>query len=82
MKLARSALAAAMLIAGPALAQQTSMPEELVWKLLELGRVIDPPKTAALYTPLQQQEPYQGVKVARDIKSPRTPGGRIKCWSS
>ena len=25
------------------------MPEELPWKLLELGRVIDPPKTAAHY---------------------------------
>ncbi|VIO75904.1 alpha/beta hydrolase [Bradyrhizobium ivorense] len=69
MKLALSALAAlAAMIAGPALAQQSPMPEELAWKLLELGRVIDPPKTAALYAPLQQQEPYQGVKVARDVK--------------
>ncbi|QOZ26553.1 alpha/beta hydrolase [Bradyrhizobium sp. CCBAU 51753] len=56
------------MIAGPALAQQSPMPEDLAWKLLELGRVIDPPKTAALYAPLQQQEPYQGVKVARDVK--------------
>ncbi|VIO76076.1 Carboxylesterase [Bradyrhizobium ivorense] len=69
MKLALSALAAlAAMIAGPALAQQSPMPEELAWKLLELGRVIDPPKTAALYAPLQQQEPYPGVKVARDVK--------------
>ncbi|MCC8937122.1 alpha/beta hydrolase [Bradyrhizobium sp. Arg68] len=69
MKLALSALAAlAAMIAGPALAQQSPMPEELAWKLLELGRVIDLPKTAALYAPLQQQEPYQGVKVARDVK--------------
>ena len=32
------------------------------------GRVIDVPKTAALYAPLQQKEPYQGVKVERDVK--------------
>ncbi len=68
MRLAISALAAAVMIAGPALAQQSPMPEDLAWKLLELGRVIDPPKTAALYAPLQQKEPYQGVKVERDVK--------------
>src|SRR5262245_56618210 len=69
MRLALSALvAAAVMIAGPAPAQQSPMPEDLAWKLLELGRVIDPPKTAALYAPLQQKEPYQGVKVERDLK--------------
>lgn len=68
MRLAISALAAAVMIAAPALAQDSPMPEDLAWKLLELGRVIDPPKTAALYAPLQQKEPYAGVKVARDIK--------------
>ncbi|WP_225713897.1 alpha/beta hydrolase [Bradyrhizobium semiaridum] len=68
MRLAISALAATAMIAGPALAQQSPMPEDLAWKLLELGRVIDPPKTAALYAPLQQKEPYQGVKVERDLK--------------
>ncbi|HEX7922966.1 MAG TPA: alpha/beta hydrolase [Bradyrhizobium sp.] len=68
MRLAVSALAAALMITGPAPAQQSPMPEELAWKLLELGRVIDPPKTAALYAPLQQKEPYQGVKVERDVK--------------
>ncbi|MCC8961071.1 alpha/beta hydrolase [Bradyrhizobium sp. Pear76] len=68
MRLAVSALAAALMLSGPALAQQSPMPEDLAWKLLELGRVIDPPKTAALYAPLQQKEPYQGVKVERDVK--------------
>ncbi|MGX1353079.1 acetyl esterase/lipase [Bradyrhizobium elkanii] len=73
MRLAISALAAALMLAAPALAQQSpmpeaAMPEDLAWKLLELGRVIDPPKTAALYAPLQQKEPYQGVKVGRDVK--------------
>ncbi|UFX48413.1 alpha/beta hydrolase [Bradyrhizobium sp. 41S5] len=68
MRLAVSAVAAALMLSGPALAQQGPMPEDLAWKLLELGRVIDPPKTAALYAPLQQKEPYQGVKVERDVK--------------
>ena len=49
-------------------AQQAQMSEDLAWKLLELGRVIDPPKTAALYAPMQEKEPYQGVKVERDVK--------------
>jgi triacylglycerol lipase len=44
------------------------MPEDLAWKLLELGRVIDPPKTAALYAPMQETEPYQGVRIERDVK--------------
>ncbi|WP_245452963.1 alpha/beta hydrolase [Bradyrhizobium sp. C9] len=68
MRLAVSAMAAALIMSGPALAQQSPMPEDLAWKLLELGRVIDPPKTAELYAPLQQKEPYQGVKVERDVK--------------
>lgn len=68
MRLAVSALTAALLLSGPALADESPMPEDLAWKLLELGRVIDPPRTAALYAPLQQKEPYQGVKVERDLK--------------
>ncbi|MGN1289376.1 MAG: alpha/beta hydrolase [Bradyrhizobium sp.] len=56
------------MLTSPALAQQSPMPEDLAWKLLELGRVVDQPKTAALYAPLQQKEPYQGVKVERDVK--------------
>ncbi|MBR0692626.1 alpha/beta hydrolase [Bradyrhizobium lablabi] len=69
MRLARSALAAAaVMIASSALAQQSPMPDDLAWKLLELGRVVDPPRTAPLYAPLQQKEPYEGVKVERDVK--------------
>ena len=44
------------------------MPEEIAWKLIEVGRVIDPRTTAALYAPLQQKEPYAGVKIERDVK--------------
>jgi acetyl esterase/lipase len=49
-------------------AEESPMSDEIAWKLLELGRVIDPPKTAALYAPLQQKEPYRGIKVERDVK--------------
>ena len=59
---------AAALLAGPASAQQGGMSEDLAWKLLELGRVIDPPKTAALYAPMQEKEPYKDVKIERDVK--------------
>lgn len=69
MTLGKTALAiAAAMIAGTASAQQGPMPPEIAAKLQEFGRVIDPPKTAALYAPLQQKEPYQGIKVERDVK--------------
>src|SRR6185312_7822028 len=69
MAFSRKALAAiAALIASAASAQQAPMSEDLVWKLLEIGRVVDPAKTAALFAPMQTQEPYQGVKVEREIK--------------
>lgn len=61
-------VAVAAVLGGTAAAQQTPMSEDLAWKLLELGRVIDPPKTAAIFAPLQQKEPYQGVKTERDIQ--------------
>jgi acetyl esterase/lipase len=43
------------------------MPPELAAKIAAIGRVIDPPATAALYAPLHDREPYAGVKVTRDI---------------
>ena len=69
MTMVKSALVmAAVMIASAASAQQGPMPAEIATKLQELGRVIDPPKTAALYAPLQQKEPYPGVRVERDAK--------------
>src|SRR5689334_25447969 len=58
----------AVLLASHASAQKSPMPEDLAWKLIEIGRVVDPAKTVELYAPLQQKEPYQGVKVERDVK--------------
>jgi len=71
MTVAKSALiAAAAFVASltPASAQQSPMPDDIARKLVEIGRVVDPPKTAALYAPLQQKEPYAGVKAERDVK--------------
>jgi hypothetical protein len=46
----------------------------LAWKLLELGHVLESPKTAALYAPMQEKEPYQGVRIERDATSFPAPG--------
>src|SRR5258707_3380806 len=67
----KSALVAvtfAVVAAQAAWAQQSPMPEEIAAKLQELGRVVDAPKTGQLYAPLQEKEPYQGVRVERDVK--------------
>ena len=48
--------------------KRRGMPSEIEWKLAELGAVINPPETAKLYAPLQEKEPYQGIKVTRDLK--------------
>src|SRR4051794_7812747 len=66
----RSVLAvlASLIAAAAAHGQQSPMPEDIARKLIEIGRTVDPPKTAALYAPLQQNEPYAGVKVERDVK--------------
>ena len=61
-------LALLLLPARPAHAQESGMPSDIEWKLAELGAVINPTETAKLYTPLQETEPYQGIKVARDLK--------------
>lgn len=59
------AIGAAMtVLAGSALAQ---VPPDVAAKVREVGRVIDPGRTALIYGPLAQSEPYAGVKVTRDI---------------
>src|SRR5260370_21130155 len=71
MMLSKSALVAVTFVivaAQAAWAQQSPMPEEIAAKLQELGRVVDAPKSGQLYAPLQEKEPYQGVKVERDVK--------------
>lgn len=68
MRLKWAVAIAAVAIAGTAWAQPTPMPEDLAWKLLEIGRVIDVPRTDALYAPMQPKEPYEGVKTEREVK--------------
>src|SRR5512140_1558298 len=55
--------AASRLPSGPAASQ---VPPQIAEKLRQIGPVIAPPLTAALYAPLQQREPYAGVRVTRD----------------
>ena len=65
-KLALATLA--VMLVGAVGVQQSPMPAEIAAKLRELGRSIEPAKTVALYAPLQEKEPYQGVRVERDVK--------------
>jgi triacylglycerol lipase len=44
------------------------MPPDVAERVKAIGPVIDPPKTAAIYAPFQQKEPYAGVQVLRDLK--------------
>jgi acetyl esterase/lipase len=60
------ALAGAGFLACPqAMAQ---MPPDIAEKIAAIGRVVDPVKTGEIYTPLQEKEPYAGIKVTRDVK--------------
>lgn len=43
------------------------MRPEIAEKIAAIGRVIDPQKTAAIYAPLHDTEPYAGIKATRDI---------------
>ena len=44
------------------------MPPDIAEKIAALGRVVDPENTGKIYAPLQEKEPYAGVKIARDVK--------------
>jgi acetyl esterase/lipase len=54
-----------VIAAVPAMAQ---MPPDIAAKIAALGRVVDSAATSAIYTPLQETEPYAGVKIVRDAK--------------
>jgi acetyl esterase/lipase len=49
---------------GPVVSQ---VPPQIASQLRQIGPVVAPPPTAAIYAPMQQREPYAGVKVARDL---------------
>ena len=56
------------LFTAQAQGQDNGMPPDLAAKVSAIGRVIDPAKSAPLYIPLQEKEPYVGVKVLRDVR--------------
>jgi triacylglycerol lipase len=57
-------LGAALIVPTIAFAQ---MPPDIAQKIAAMGRVVDPENTGKVYTPLQEKEPYAGVKVMRDV---------------
>jgi acetyl esterase/lipase len=65
------ALAALALFTTGARAQMSANPPEIGKRIEALGRVLNPDvvaATAALYAPLQEQKPYAGIRVHRDLK--------------
>ena len=62
---ATAVLAGLCFAVSPASAQ---MPPDIAAKIAALGRVVDPNATGAIYAPLQEKEPYAGIKVVRDVK--------------
>jgi acetyl esterase/lipase len=65
-RLCFAALVGAVL-AAPTTAR-AQMPSDIAEKIAALGRVVDPENTGKVYAPLQEKEPYAGVKVSRDVK--------------
>lgn len=68
-------LLGALLYVTPALAGE--MPPDLAAAVRKIGPVIDPPATAALFAPLQKNEPYAGVTVTRDERYGSDPRNRL-----
>jgi acetyl esterase/lipase len=70
-RLAAAALCAAgialSVVALPNVAM-AQMPPDIAAKVAALGRVVDPENTGKIYAPLQEKEPYHGIKVSRDVK--------------
>jgi triacylglycerol lipase len=65
--------------AAPATAQ---MPPDIAGKIAAIGRVVEPGKTGAIYTPLQEKEPYAGLKVTRDVKYGPDPRNLVDIFSA
>lgn len=73
---------AQLLDKSPRPAADAGMPADLAAKVAALGRVIDPPKTVPLYVPLQEKEPYHGVKVLRDARYGSDERNRLDVFSA
>jgi acetyl esterase/lipase len=60
----------------------SQVPPAIAAQLQQIGRVVAPPQTAALYAPLQQKEPYAGVRVERDQAYGADPRHRLDVFSA
>jgi acetyl esterase/lipase len=45
----------------------SQVPHAVYEALVQMGRVVAPPPTEALYVPLSEREPYAGIRVQRDV---------------
>lgn len=54
-----------------------SIPPDIATRLNAMGPVVDPPNTAKLYQPLHPVEPYEGVRITRDIFYGPNPRNRL-----
>jgi triacylglycerol lipase len=83
-----TALPCAMLAATIALGAlatttaQAQMPPDIAQQIVAIGRVVDPEKTGKIYGPLQEHEPYAGIKVARDVKYGPDPRNIVDIFSA
>src|SRR5580658_8202178 len=60
-------VALGLALAAPTMAR-AQMPPDVAEKIAALGRVVDPVNTAKIYAPLAEKEPYNFVKITRDVK--------------
>ena len=68
MQLAIKLCVAATACLFAASASTEPMAPEIATQIAAMGRVVAAPQTNALYIPLLEKEPYQGIKVTRDAK--------------
>jgi triacylglycerol lipase len=63
-----TSVSAILLVASFAIPAAAQIPADIAEKVKAIGPVVDPPKTAPIYAPLHPKEPYENVKVTRDVK--------------
>lgn len=82
--LAAAALLAACATQPPSIPSgpvPSQIPAPIASALRDMGRVVAPPQTAALYAPLHEREPYAGVRVSRDERYGPDPRHRLDVFT-
>jgi len=77
----KTTLFAALAIAVTGIAQ-AQVPPDIAKKLVEIGRGVCVPETAALYRPLHPNPPYKGVSITRDISFGPDPKNVLDVFSA